>query len=158
MHRILLHHPNPAGPPHLAGGTGVRLDVTKLGQTVQELFNAGLEASTQRTYRSGEKRFIQFCELTSMPSFPVPEAVLCAFMAHLYMNGLSAGSVKSYLAAVCHAQIALGFGNPRIASMPKLEYVIKGLRRKVTGRTVRPRLPITPAMLLKLKESWEQLL
>lgn len=41
--------------------------------------------------------------------------------------------------------------------MPKLEYVVRGLRRKATGRAVRPRLPITPTILRSLKNVWEQL-
>lgn len=66
-------------------------------------------------------------------------------------------TVKSYLAAVRHAQIALGLGDPRIASMPKLEYVTKGFRRTTSGREKRPRLPITPSILRRLKDSWERL-
>ena len=79
------------------------------------------------------------------------------FVAYLYKDNLSASSVKSYLAAIRHAQISLSLGDPRITSMPKLEYVVKGLRRKAAGRAVRPRLPITPTILRSLKNVWEQL-
>ena len=92
-----------------------------------------------------------------MTPFLVKEAALCAFVAYLYRDSLSAGSVKSYLAAIRLAQISLGLGDPKIPDMPKLEYVIKGLRRKATGREVHPHLPITPTILHKLKNVWEQL-
>ncbi len=41
--------------------------------------------------------------------------------------------------------------------MPRLEYVTKGLRKKTAGRQKRSRLPITPQILLKLKEAWERM-
>ena len=56
------------------------------------------------------------------------------FEAHLYREGLVASTVKSYLAAVRHAQIALGLGDPKMAGMPQLEYVTKGLCKKMAGR------------------------
>ena len=98
----------------------------QLGHTAQELFVAGLAGSTQRAYRLGEKCFMDFCITAALQPFPVTEPTLSAFVAFLYKEGLSVSTVKLYLAAVRHAQIALGFGDPRIASMPKLEYVIKG--------------------------------
>ena len=79
------------------------------------------------------------------------------FVAFLYKEGLAAGTVKSYLAAIQHAQIGAGLGDPKIANMPKLEYVTKGMRHKMPGKGRRPRLQITPEVLKKLKASWEKL-
>ena len=61
-----------------------------------------------------------------MVPFPATEPVLAAFVAMLYTQGLASGTVKSYLAAVRHAQIAIGQGDPQIGAMPQLEYVLKG--------------------------------
>ncbi len=66
-------------------------------------------------------------------------------------------TVKSYLSAVRHAQIALGLGDPRLADMPQLEYVTKGLRKKTAGKPKRRHLPIMPSLLRKLRGAWEQL-
>ena len=63
--------------------------------------------------------------------FPVCEDVLLRFVAYLYKEGLKAGTVKSYLAALRHSQMALGFGDPRIAAMVCLEYVVRGVKRVV---------------------------
>ena len=41
--------------------------------------------------------------------------------------------------------------------MHKLEYVTKGMRRKTAGKGRRPRLPITPQVLKRLKACWEEL-
>ena len=142
-------HNSPKESPQASGGTAARLDLTSLDATVQELFSAGIAPSTQKTYRSGSKRFIHFCEQYGISEpFPVNEQVLVYFVASLYRGGLSGGTVKSYLAAVRHAQIALGLGDPHSAEMPQLEYVSKGVKKMTAARVARTRLPITPSILL----------
>ena len=46
-------------------------------------------------------------------------------------------------------------GNPNISTMPQLEYVLKGLK-KATPASSRRRLPITPDILLRLRQVWQQ--
>ena len=113
--------------------------------------------STQKAYKSGERRYAEFCTRTGVTPFPTKETTLSAFIAHLYREGLAASTVKSYLAAVRHAQIALGLGDPKMAGMPQLEYVTKGLHKKTAGRQKRTRLPITPPILRRMKIVWEQM-
>ncbi len=72
-------------------------------------------------------------------------------MAHLFVAKLSNQTVKSYLAAVRHTQIALGMGNPRMEAMPRLEYVIRGAKKSTS------RLTITPTILRQLKAVWEKM-
>ena len=83
------------------------------------------------------------------------EVNLSFFVAFLFQGGLSAGTVKSYLAAVRHEQISLGLGDPHRGAMPMLEYVVKGLKKRTAGRTSRPRQPITPQILRMLKMVWQ---
>ena len=87
--------------------------------------------------------------------YPASEFILCNFVAKLYLDGLSGNTAKSYLAAVRHAQIEMGFGDPHIPDMPKLEYVVKGMWKRSALAAGRPRLPITPVVLRALKRSWE---
>ena len=134
-----------------------RLDVAQLGGTIQELFVAGLAKSIQRTYRSGEKRYTDFCTVAALAPFPASEPTLMAFVAFLYREGLSGSSVKLYLAAIRHAQIAMSMGDPHITSMPKLEYVTKGMHKITSARKLQRQLPITPSVMRKLKDAWEQL-
>ena len=75
----------------------------------------------------------------------------------MYQEGLSAGTMKSYLSAVRHAQIALGLGNLVMVRMPQLQYVLKGARRRLAERAKRIRLPITPEILQRLRRAWERL-
>ena len=74
----------------------------------------------------------------------------------MYQQGLSAATMKSYLAAVRHAQIALGLGDPAMVKMPQLQYVLRGARRNLAGRPGRTRLPITPEILRQLRRIWER--
>ena len=76
-------------------------------------------------------------------------------MAHLYMEKLAPSTVKNYLAAVRHAQISLGLGDPQMGSMPRLEYVMKGLKRLAAPALGRQRLPVTPEILGQLKRVWQ---
>ena len=87
---------------------------------LQELFTAGLAASTQKAYRAEEKRYISFFSLIQASPYLVFEHQLCKFVAFMYQEGLSVGTMKSYLAAVRHAQIALGLGDPVMVRMPQL--------------------------------------
>ena len=133
------------------------MDITTLDAVVRQLFSAGLANSTKRTYASGEKRYDHFCTQFGLTPYPASEYVLAYFVAFLYKEGLAPSSVKIYLSAIRHTQIALGMGDPRLGDMPQLEYVTKGLRRLSPGQS-RSRLPITPHILRHLRASWEKTL
>ena len=90
---------------------------------------------------------LEFCNRFSVhPPFPAQEQPLAAFVAFLYRERLTGGTVKSYLAAIRYSQIALGLGDPMMGEMRCLEYVVRGLKR-LAGRPRRTRLPITPSIL-----------
>ena len=83
------------------------------------------------------------------------ESNLAYFVALLCNDGLSPGTIKSYLSAARYTQIPLGFGDPNIATMPQLEFIVKGLKKKTAVGQSRSRLPITPEILQALKRIWE---
>ncbi len=134
------------------GGPGAGLGVTDLVSTVSELFAAGLAESTHRAYESGCKRYIEFCKGVEWDPFPVSEDSLCLFVVKLFRDGLSAGTVKSYLVAVRHRSIV---GDPSIKSMHRLEYVVKGAKKRMAGKSSRARRPIRFEELVALKQVWE---
>jgi len=109
----------------------------------------------QRTYRSGEKRYLTFVASIGESPYPATEQLLSKFVAFMFRERLSASTMKSYLAAVHHAQIAIGLGDPVMVRMPQLQYVLKGARRQLAGRPKRTRLPITPEILCRLRSTWE---
>lgn len=88
---------------------------------------------------------------------PVTEDKLCSFAAYLAHDGLSYQTIKCYLSAIKHLQIESGMNDPRINEMAKLEHVLRGIKREGSKKnvTTKPRLPMTPATLGKLKSVWE---
>ena len=121
-------------------------------------FAKGLADSTQKTYKSGENRFIQFCNMCRIPPVPVSEATLCKFVSHLAKEGLKHRSIKTYLSGVRFMHIRAGFPDPFLAHMSRLGYTMKGVKRVEAekGGNQRPRLPITPPLLKKLRSAWDR--
>ena len=78
-----------------------------------------------------ERKYITCCQTYNLVPFPVTEPTLTVFAVTVYTQGLEAGTVQCYLAAVCHSQVAIGLGdslNPGDAA------VLKGLKRKAARR------------------------
>ena len=93
-----------------------------LDSTVQELFKDGLAPATLKVNKTGSKRYHSFCDLYNIHDpFPAHEDTMSRFVAHQYKGGLKEGNIKSYLAAVRHAKIALGLGNHHMEDMTQLE-------------------------------------
>ena len=57
-----------------------------------------------------------------------------------------------------HLHIEEGQADPRIGGMARLEQVLKGIKLKQmkSGMQSRPRLPMTPEILKKMKQAWEK--
>ena len=66
---------------------------------------------------------------------------------------MKAGTIKSYIASICHTLIALGLDNPYIEEISWLKYVTHGVKRFASGPT-RSRLPITLSLLAPKHHSW----
>ena len=83
--------------------------------------------------------------------------MLCAFVSYLALEKVKHASIKVYLSAVRHLQIAESMPDPFCNLMPRLEYVMKGIKRSQAeeGNSSRTRLPITPSILKKLKRVWD---
>ena len=123
---------------------------------MERYFRCGLAASTQRSYDSGKRRFLEFCIKVSAKPLPVSEELLCRFVAQLADEGLAPTTIKPYLSAVRHLQVSMSFPDPKIGGMARLEQVLKGAKREFAKKSPekRERLPITPDILLKLKAHW----
>ncbi len=121
-------------------------------------FLNGLAESTRKTYDSAKKRYREFCTSKQFCLLPASESQLCQFVSQLANDHLSHTTIKCYLAAVRHAHIEGGVGDPKICGMARLEQVLKGIK-SVQCRTRPPnrptRLPITPDLLRKMKQSWQ---
>ena len=129
-----------------------------MDEAVRRYYSAALTASTHKTYKSAERRYLQFCSMFNIKPLPTTEAVLCYYVACLGQEGLSHATIKTYLLGVRQIQIAHGFQDPHIAAMPRLQQVLRGVRvvQGKDGRAPRPRLPITPGILRKMKGVWDE--
>ena len=113
--------------------------------------------SSQHTYKSGEKRFLCFCDSCHVTPLPVSEDVLCKFVSHLADSDLKHRTIKTYLSGVRYYNIRSGFPDPFQSShMPRLDYTLRGVKRVQAqkGGTQRSRLPITPSLLRLMKGVW----
>ena len=121
-----------------------------LDQALFHYCNSGVADST-RTYRSGLNRFLSFCFAFGVPSpFPVSETLLCYFVTALAWEGIAPATIRTYLAAVRHAQIMHGLPEPRgSSSLPRLRLVQSGVSRERanSGPASQERLPLTPPLL-----------
>ena len=72
-------------------------------------------------------------------------------------QGLAYSSLKGYLSAIRNLQISYNYPDPNISRMPKLEQVLRGIKKQNSAaRAKRERLPITPDILVKLRSVWER--
>ncbi len=117
----------------------------------------GLAQSTHKVYSSGQKRFLDFCAAAGLRAVPADEEVLCKFAAKLASEGLRHRTIKSYMAGVRHLHIEEGLADPFLPALPRLHYVLRGVKRTEGGGgdPRRERLPITPPLLRQMKEVWD---
>ena len=120
-------------------------------------FANGLAASSRKTYKAGENRYIGFCQRYSIVPLPVSESGLCKFVTFLAEQGLKYSTIKTYLAGIRYLHIRSGLQEPfHGVHMPRLEYTTRGIKRfqaqSMTGG--RTRLPITPPIMRQMKEVW----
>ena len=123
-------------------------------------FSKGLSLSTQRTYKSAQGWCLKFCTKSATAPLPISESQLCSYGSFLANEGLKHRSIKSYLSAIRHLQIAEGLGDPfHGISMPKLEHVFRGVKKHQveTMGGQRERLPIIPCILRQIKGVWDDI-
>ena len=130
-----------------------RLGVTYLDLHISQLFEAGLSEATARAYRSGRHRYLNFCNTYNFSPLPLQELILCRFVAFLSAS-LSYPSIRLYLCAIRHLQIASGLPDPGLLSCPRLDYVLEGIRLQQPEYTRPRRLPITPDIMAALYRVW----
>ena len=110
----------------------------------------GVAPSTWKTYSSAHRLFLEFCSRLCFVALPASEGTLILFVTELAQSR-AVSTIRTYLAGVRHLHIIHGFTNP-LQSTPRLDLVLKGLKR-VKLRPGKPRLPITPAILSRIRAS-----
>ena len=153
-----MSHPTASCAAGSAIASKARLDIVKLDKIVDFYFRRALATSTQRSYASAQSRYLAFCTQFLIAPLPVQELHLCRFASFLGNENISHSTIKCYLSAVRHLQIASNLPDPMITSMPKLESVIRGIKSQqaLNKGSGDKRLPITPDHLLTLRRHFQQ--
>ena len=132
-----------------------RLDISLEGD-VQRYIELGLASATRKTYQPCISRFYQFCTMYSVSDpLSASQSLLCSFVSYLANAGLACTTIRTYVSAIRHLQISRDLPEPRATPMPKLALVERGIQNaRAANRANRPRLPITPTILRKIKDAW----
>ena len=126
-----------------------------MDNAVHTFLGRGLAQSTLATYELGKCRYLAFCSQFCLSPLPLSEGTLCRFVAFLGLQKLSYQSIRLYLCSVRHLQIVNGLPDPSLSSFPRLDYVLRGVRRSVPpARPRNTRLPITPELLRAIHRAW----
>ena len=104
--------------------------------------------STQKSYATHRKRYLEFCLQFGYQPVPVSQVVLQRYVAHLARN-LKYSSIRQYLNIIRLLHVEQGLPNPLQENQP-LTLVLRGVRRTLGDTTAR-KLPITPQILLKIR-------
>ncbi len=111
-------------------------------------FRSALAPSSQRTYSSAQQSYSRFCTTFGLAPLPVSEHQLCQFCSHLAARNLTHSTIKGYLSAIRHLQIAAGLPDPVMSSMAKLNGVIKATRARGNPSSL-------PTILRQISAVWE---
>lgn len=133
------------------------MDISDLEKRAEAYFHKGLADSSHRTYKSGENRYLRFCQLCDCAPLPVSEENLCKFVTYLGGIGLKHRTIKTYLSGVRFLQIRSGYPDFfRGTHTPRLDYTLRGVKRVEAeqGGSQDRRLPITPSLLRRMRGVW----
>ena len=130
-----------------------RLVLTQLEENVSFYLGQALAPSTVRSYKSGQKQYLCFCQDAGLQPLPLSEHVLCLFVAQLAKENLTHETIKCYLSAIRYFNIVAGHGDPFGPGIYPLQYILRGVKC-IPRSPTRPRLPITPSILPCLKFQW----
>lgn len=130
------------------------MDIASLHTAVQGYYRKGLAPATHKSYQAGQKRYMEFCREAKKSPVPTSEETLLLFVVHLAQQGLAHATIKVYLSAVRNLHVTTGLHREFTAQLtPKLELVMKGIKKEKALNSPRTRLPITIDIMSKLKST-----
>lgn len=111
----------------------------------------GIGPSSQTTYGTGQRKFLNFVSLHRLPLadvFPPSSATLLAFASHVFLGEreVSYKSCKTYLSHVKNLISLLGYSTSTFAC-PRLRLAVTGFRRLRPAPSAAKRLPVTVRLL-----------
>ena len=124
---------------------------------MEHYFHQSIAPATHRSYNSAQTRYITFCTQFNIQPLPLEETHLCRFASFLANDNITHTTIKCYFSALRRLQLSHHYPDPLISSFPKLECVVKGIKREQAHKQggSPKRLPITIEILQKLRVFFE---
>ena len=130
------------------------MDITSLQTALQGYYQKGLAKSTHKSYQAGQKRYLTFCSEVKRSAVPTTEETLLLFVTHLAQHELTHATIKVYLSAVRNLHVTAGLHNEFSAHLtPRLEMVLRGIKKDKSLTAPRTRLPIMVEIMAKIKDT-----
>ena len=99
---------------------------------------------------------MRFCAENQLQPLPLSENTLVRFASYLARTGILYSSIRIYISGLRFLQLQNGFPDPSLSSFAQLECVLRGIRKSTANQPRYQRLPITPAILQHLFNTWSQ--
>ena len=127
-----------------------RLALARLENDADYYLQMAVAPSTAWSYSSAQQRYQQLCVQFSLRPLPATEQVLILFVAELAQSVCHA-TIRSYLSAVRNRHTVRASHPDLLAGSIRLELVLRGVRG-VKARPGKMKLPVTPLILLHIRE------
>jgi hypothetical protein len=128
---------------------GLPLDIWNrtLQHQVDKFRSRAYPESTKSTYRTHLKTYLAFCVALGFVPVPASQQCISKYVAALSQI-LTYNSLKQYLNIIRLLHLEAGFPNPLLDNW-YLKSILQGVRRTL-GDAQKPKLPITPDILLRV--------
>jgi len=121
----------------------------QLDQEVADYRSNVFAKSTQKTYDSHRKSYINFCLKMGYPAVPVSQLNLQRYIAYIARR-LKPQSVTKYVNIIRLLHLEAGLPNP-LEDNWYIKSLLTGIKRS-KGQQVNRKLPITPELLLRIRQ------
>ena len=140
---------------NFTAGLKTHLVITELELSIQGYSVQGLAKSTMTSCALASRSYFDFCTKFSLPAVPVLERQACLFVAYIADRGLRSQTISAYLAGVWHLLVVTGSPVHSRMESPRLQYVLRGIKRLSAPLPKKRRLPISISILRSLYQVLE---
>ena len=141
-------------PPATTGGCSRSgLDIHRLQQDIPRYYKLGSASSKWRSYNSGIRHYLAFCNQANRATVPTSESTLLLFIYYLASRNLSYPTIKVYLPGIRNLHVVSGHDVTIHSQLtPRLHQVLKGIcKEKASTLPSSLCRPITRDIMLKIK-------
>ena len=113
-----------------------------------ELKGKALAVSTQKSYATYRRSYVEFCNLAGYEPVPANAQMICEYIAFLAQR-LMYSSIRKYLGVVRIMHEEIGMQDPLIFEMYDVKLVLQAVR-KLLGDKVNRKEPVDPFLLAEM--------